>query len=201
MNQPSFKADDISEQEYLENEKVSDIKHEYFNGKVFAMSGGSINHQRLTGNVFAEFRQHLKGTPCEAFSSDIKVRADNGKKYFYPDVLVSCHNEDGSSYFTESPRLIVEVLSGATHKYDRTLKRDIYQALPSLEEYVLIEQDFVRIEVSRRLNAWQSDFYYLDDEITFTSIDLTLPVVEIYQRVDNEELREFFKKRHECLGE
>ena len=201
MNQPSFKADYISEQEYLENEKVSDIKHEYFNGEIFAMSGGSINHQRLTGNVFAEFRQHLKGTPCEAFSSDIKVRADNGRKYFYPDVLVSCHNEDGTTHFTESPRLIVEVLSGSTHKYDRTLKRDIYQTLPSLEEYVLIEQDFVRIEVSRRINAWQSDFYYLDDEITFTSIDLTLSLLEIYQRVDNEELREFFKKRHECFGE
>jgi Uma2 family endonuclease len=201
MNQPSFKADYISEQEYLEDEKVSETKHEYFNGEIFAMSDGSINHQRLTGNVFAEFRQHLKGTPCEAFSSDMKVRADKGKKYFYPDVLVSCHNENGSSHFTEAPRLIVEVLSGSTHKYDRTLKRDIYQTIPSLEEYVLIEQDFVRVEVSRRANAWQSDFYYLDDEITFASIDLTLPVLEIYQRVDNEELREFFKKHTECVGE
>lgn len=200
MNLPSFKANYISEQEYLEDEKVSEMKHEYFNGEIFSMSGGSINHQRLTGNVFAEFRQHLKSTPCEAFSSDMKVRADKGKKYFYPDVLVSCHNENGSSHFTEAPRLIVEVLSGSTHKYDRTLKRDIYQTLPSLEEYVLIEQDFVRIEVSRRAKAWQSAFYYLDDDITFTSIDLTLPVLEIYQRVDNEELREFFKKCHERLG-
>jgi Uma2 family endonuclease len=191
MSLPNYAPPYISEQEYLEDEKVRDIKHEYFNGEIFAMSGGSTNHQRVISNLVINIGMHLKGTPCEVFSSDMKVRADKGKKYFYPDVLVSCHNENGSSHFTESPRLIVEVLSSSTHKYDRTLKRHIYQTIPSLEEYVLIEQNVVQIEVSRKSKAWQSDFYYLDDEITFSSIDLTLPVLEIYQRVDNEELREF----------
>jgi Uma2 family endonuclease len=193
MSLPSFKSDYISEQEYLEDEKIRDIKHEYFNGEIFAMSGASTNHQRIISNLVMNMGFHLKGTPCEVFSSDMKVRADKGKKYFYPDVLVSCHNADGHSHFTEAPRLIVEVLSASTHKYDRTLKRDIYQSIPSLEEYVLIEQDVVRIEVARKANGWQSDFYYLEDDVTFTSIHLTLTVFEIYQRVDNEELRFFLK--------
>lgn len=197
MTQLNFHSNYISEQEYLEDEKVSEIKHEYFDGEIFAMSGASTNHQRIVSNLVMNFGFHLKGTQYEVFSSDIKVRADKGNKYFYPDVLVSCNNENGSSHFTEAPRLIVEVLSSSTHKYDRTLKRDIYQAILSLEEYVLIEQDFVLIEVSRKTNDWKSDFYYLGDEVTLNSIDLTLPVLEIYQRVDNEELRNFFKTLNE----
>lgn len=193
MSFPNYKVTYISEEDYLEDEKISDIKHEYFDGEIFAMSGGSVNHQRLTGNVFAELRHHLKGTPCEAFSSDIKVRADNGKKYFYPDVLVSCNNDDGNKHFSESPQIIVEVLSNSTRKFDKNLKRQIYQSIPSLEEYVLIEQDRVEIEVSRKSTNWQPIFYFIDDEITFASIDLTLPVLDIYQRVDNQEMRDFLK--------
>ncbi|MDD5214173.1 MAG: Uma2 family endonuclease [Methylococcales bacterium] len=193
MSFPNYKVTYISEEEYLEDEKISDIKHEYFDGEIFAMSGGSINHQGLTLNVSSELRHHLKGTPCEAFSSDIKVRADNGRKYFYPDVLVSCNNDDGNKHFSESPRIIVEVLSNSTRKFDKNLKRQIYQSIPSLEEYVLIEQDRVEIEVSRKSTNWQPVFYFIDDEITFESIDLTLPVLEIYQRVDNQEMCDFLK--------
>ncbi|MGB4497468.1 MAG: Uma2 family endonuclease [Methylococcaceae bacterium] len=193
MNFPKYKVAYISEDNYLADEEISDIKHEYFDGEIFAMSGGSVNHQRLTGNVFAALHHHLKGKPCEAFSSDMKVRADKGKKYFYPDVLVSCHNDDGNTHFSESPHIIVEVLSDSTRKFDKNLKRQIYQSIPSLEEYVLIEQDLVEIEVCRKSQNWQPTYYFIDDEITFTSIDLTLPVLEIYQRVDNQEMRHFLK--------
>jgi len=201
MNLPNYNPDFVSEQEYLENEKVCDVKHEYFNGEIFAMSGASKNHQRLTGNVFAEFRQHLKGTLCEAFSSDIKVRADKGKKYFYPDVLVVCQNDDENEYYTESPRIIVEVLSNSTRKFDKNLKRQIYQNIPSLEEYVLIEQDRVEIEVCRKSANWQPTYYFIDDDITFESIGLTLPVLELYQRVDNQEMRDFLKTLEETKNE
>lgn len=184
----------LSEQDYLDAEKVSDIKHEYFDGEIFAMSGAKANHQRVTGNIFAELRQHLKGTPCEAFSSDMKVRADEGNKYFYPDVVVSC-NQDGESDFTESPRLIVEVLSDSTRKFDKDLKRKIYQTIPTLEEYVLIEQDHVEIEISRKSADWHSSYYFLDDDVTFESIGLTLPVLELYSRVENKELQAFLAKQ------
>lgn len=192
MSVPSYKVAFISEADYLADEEISEIKHEYFDGEIFAMSGAKANHQRITGNVFAEFRNHLKSTPCEAFSSDMKVRADKGKKYFYPDVVVCC-NQDGDSDFTESPRLIVEVLSNSTRKFDKNLKRQIYQAIPSLEEYVLIEQDRVEIEVCRKSQNWQPIYYFIDDEITFESIGLTLLVLDIYARVDNQEMQSFLK--------
>jgi Uma2 family endonuclease len=194
MNVPSYKITSyISEEDYLADEELRDIKHEYFDGEIFAMSGGTVNHQRLTINISSEFHNHLKGTPCEAFSSDMKVRADKGKKYFYPDVVVSCNNDDGNTHFSESPRIIVEVLSNSTRKFDKNLKRQIYESIPSLEEYVLIEQDRVEITVFRKSVSWQPTYYFIEDEITFESIDLTLPVLEIYARVDNQEMQNFLK--------
>ena len=193
MTLPNYKVGDISEETYLEDEKMRDIKHEYVDGEIFAMAGGSKNHQRLVLNISSELRQFLKGTPCEVFSSDIKVRVDSGKKYFYPDALVVCQNDDKDAYYTESPRIIVEVLSNSTRKFDKNLKRHIYQAIPTLEEYVLIEQDRVEIEISRRSTNWQPVFYFIDDDITFESIDLTLPVLELYQRVENDEIHAFMK--------
>ncbi len=190
----------LSEQDYLEAEKVSDVKHEYFDGEIFAMSGAKANHQRITMNVGSAFHNHLKDTPCEAFISDMKVRADRGNKYFYPDVVVSC-NQDGDSDFTESPRLVIEVLSNSTRKFDKDLKRKIYQTIPSLEEYVLIEQDHVEIEISRKSEDWHSSYYFLGDDVTFESIGLTLPVLEIYQRVENKELQDFFAKHETTTTE
>ena len=193
MSVPSYTVTFISEEDYLKDEEISDVKHEYFDGEIFAMSGGSVNHQRLTINISSEFSNHLKGTQCEAFSSDMKVRADKGKKYFYPDVVVSCNDDDGNTHFSESPRIIVEVLSNSTRKFDKNLKRQIYQSIPSLEEYVLIEQDRVEIEVCRKSQNWQPVCYFIDDDITFESIGLTLPVLEIYERVDNQEMQNFLK--------
>lgn len=197
MSFPNYKPDYISEQNYLEDEKIREIKHEYFDGEIFAMAGASRSHQRLTTNTLVAIANHLKDTPCEAFSSDMKVRADNGKKYFYPDVVVSCTKGDGDSHFEEFPCLIIEVLSKSTRKFDQTLKRLVYQKIPSLEEYVLIEQDRVEIQVFRKSEGWQSTYYYIDDDITFASIDLTLPVLELYQRVENDDMREFMANKIE----
>lgn len=185
----------LTEQDYLEAEKVSDIKHEYFDGEIFAMAGASRSHQRLTTNTLVAFANHLKGTQCEVFSSDMKVRVDNGNKYFYPDVIVSCNKDETDNYYVESPRLIVEVLSDSTRKYDKDLKRKAYQTIPSLEEYVLIEQDHVEIEINRKSENWQANYYFLGDEVTFASLGLTLSVLEIYERVENRELQAFLAKQ------
>ncbi|MFI3122715.1 MAG: Uma2 family endonuclease [Methylococcales bacterium] len=191
----------LSEQDYLEAEKVSAVKHEYFDGEIFAMAGASRSHQRIISNLVIDIGTHLKNTPCEVFSSDMKVRADKGRKYFYPDVIVSCTKGDGDSHFEESPRIIVEVLSNSTRKFDKNLKRKIYQTIPSLEEYVLIEQDHVEIEISRKSEDWHSSYYFLGDDVTFESIGLTLPVLEIYKRVENKELQDFFAKHETTTTE
>lgn len=188
-----LKTNKISVEEYLQGELISEIKHEYIDGYVYAMAGASSNHGRIASNISGELRQHLKNLPCDVFIADFKVNVDYSK-FFYPDVVVICTPENGNSYYTEKPQLIVEVLSSSTQRKDRTLKRLAYQSLPSLQEYVLIEQDFVAVEVSRRSANWDSHHYFLGDEVYFESLDFRLPVTEIYRRVDNDEMREFLQE-------
>ena len=188
----------INEQDYLEGERLSTVRHEYINGDVYAMAGASKNHDRIAGNVFAKFHAHLEAAPCAPFFSDIKVKVDHD--FFYPDVIVVCDDQTEDDYYTESPKIIVEVLSKSTRRTDQTLKRSAYQKLPSLEEYVLIEQDFVDVEICRRSNGWRSEHYYLGDEVYFAAIDLRLPVEAIYARVVNDDMQEFLARRNEALN-
>lgn len=183
----------ISEADYLEGEKHTNIKHEYIDGEVYAMSGASANHNRIAGNLFRKLGNVLENHPCQPYTSDMKVKIDS--KYFYPDVLVDCSNLSGDSYFTESPVLIVEVLSKSTRQIDEKLKREVYLHIATLQEYILIEQDFVDVEIVRRSNGWRSEHYYLGEEITFESIGLTVSVEDIYSRVDNSDVKEWLEKK------
>ncbi len=186
----------ISEEEYLARELAAEFRHEYVDGRVYAMAGAHSNHNRISGNVYIALGVHLKGKPCQPYASDMKVRV--GSKYFYPDVLVDCSDTDG--YFTESPTLIVEVLSRSTRRMDETTKRMAYLQIPSLREYVLIEQDFVDIEVIRRSEHWQSRHYFLGDEVTFESVGLTVRVEEIYDRVKNRDVEEWLQAKEQEAG-
>ncbi|NQZ10528.1 MAG: Uma2 family endonuclease [Algicola sp.] len=179
----------ISPKEYLAGERISEVKHELIDGQVYAMAGSSIDHQRICANISGEFRTHLKGSSCEAMSSDIQVNV--GENYYYPDVMVVCDFDQSQRYFTQSPVIIVEVLSKSTRRKDLTTKRLAYTNIPSLKEYVLIEQDFVNIEVLRKSSNWQGTHYVLGDKVHFESIDLTLDVAEIYERVQNEDMAAF----------
>ncbi|WP_036254719.1 Uma2 family endonuclease [Methylobacter sp. BBA5.1] len=183
----------VSEQDYLQGELISDVKHELINGHVYAMAGASANHERIAGNIYRKFGNHLDGSACEPFGSDMKVKV--GSNFFYPDVSVDCHFDESQPYYTESPIIIVEVLSKATRKTDETVKLLSYINIPSLQEYVLIEQDYADIQIIRRREAWLPRHYFLGDEITFESINLTLPVEEIYYRVHNADMDEFLSSK------
>ncbi len=178
----------ISEQEYLDGELLSEVKHEFIDGSIYAMAGASADHGRIAGNLFAAFLRHLQEgkSPCEPFQADMKVKT--GKSFFYPDVLISCEQEE-NEYYRNAPLLIVEVVSQSTRKKDNTIKRLSYQNISSLEKYVLIEQDFVDVEMCRRSNHWRPEHYYLGDEVHFASIDLTLPVEDMYNRVMNDDMQ------------
>ncbi len=185
----------ISVEDYLEGELIAETKHELIDGAVYAMVGTSGNHQRIAINVLAEFRSHLKNLPCEPFGSDMKVRV--GSNFFYPDIIVDCHFDESEPYYTETPIIIVEVLSKTTRRNDKTVKLANYLKLPTLQEYVMIEQNYVDVEVLRRSDGWVSKHYYLGDDVTFTAIDLTLPVEVIYQRVRNEDMLAFLAAKSE----
>jgi Uma2 family endonuclease len=178
-----------SEEDYLASEQVSDIKREYIDGQVYAMAGAGYNHNCVSANMLRELGNHLKGTPCATFMADIKVKL--GRDYVYPDVLVDCSTMRGDDLFATAPVIIVEVLSRSTRKTDMTTKLIRYINLPSLQEYVLIEADIALVQVMRRSKGWMPEYFFLGDNVYFESIDLSLPVEAIYDRVDNADMNEF----------
>ena len=183
----------MSEEEYLESEKKSELKREYVDGQVYAMAGASSNHNLLCGNVHTAFNVHLKGNPCRPYMSDMKIKV--GTQYYYPDVLVNCSKLLGDSYYTDSPTIIVEVLSKTTRRNDETKKRMAYMQLATLQEYVLIEQDIAKIAIMRRSGGWITESYYLGDDVSFASIGLTVAVENIYDGIQNLDMTDWLAQK------
>jgi Uma2 family endonuclease len=189
---PLVKNDEkVSEAEYLKGELTSEIKHEFIDGYVYAMAGASKNHYRITKNIVYGLENDLrhKKSPCEVFSSDIKARgSEQTTKYFYPDALVTCDPDDNESeYYVNSPIIIVEILSDSTRKYDKGQKKLAYFNILTLQEYIIVEQDYCEVEVFRKNEHWKSTIYFLGDDIMLDSIGITLSVEDIYLRVKNKD--------------
>ena len=141
----------LTADEYLAWERVQPDKHEFFDGEVFAMAGGSFRHNWISGNVLRELSRVLVG--CFTFTSDQRVGLDDGKRFVYPDVSVVCgaiQSRDGTTDVLLNPTVIVEVLSTSTEPYDRGLKWEGYQRLSSLSDYLLVSQHEVRVEQFQR---------------------------------------------------
>lgn len=175
----------ISVEDYLEGELVSDIKHEYINGEVYAMAGATRTHNIIAGNVFGALLNHLRGTPCRAFIADMKVgiRTQHDDYFYYPDVQVSCE-KNGNALYNDEPVLIVEVLSDSTERKDRAEKFHDYRKLDSLQDYVLIAQDSRRVEIYSRETGWDLVLSVNDDSFSLNSVDLHLSLDEVYEDVD-----------------
>ena len=190
----------ISEEEYLDGELISELKHEYIDGYVYAMAGASRNHGIISRNVLVELSNKLKQqkSPCETYSSDMKVKiSDLINSFFYPDVMMVCDIDNEDDYYQSSPVIIVEVLSKSTRKNDLSTKKLTYFNIPTLQEYVLIEQDLCEINVFRKSDDWKSTIYFLGDEISFESINTTISVEDIYYQVDNEDIVKYLKDKEE----
>jgi Uma2 family endonuclease len=173
----------LTVEEYLEGELKSDVKRELIGGQVYAMVGASRYHVLIAATLVRRLGNHLAGSPCRTYMSDMKVRV--GDDFYYPDVLVSC-TAGGHDYYETAPVLIIEVLSPATERQDRLEKRLAYQRLASLKEYVLIAQDKMRAEVYRPIEGgWELERYGQDDELRLESIDLTITMAQIYEDVIN----------------
>lgn len=146
--------------DFLAWEATQDGHHEYIDGEVFAMAGGTIEHNAATLATGATLRQHLKGTPCRAFVADVKVQVQASNSLLYPDVVVTCYPADladSKALALKEPTLIVEVLSPSTAAFDRGGKFAHYRLLDSLQEYMLIDTDTAQVEVFRRnaANRWE----------------------------------------------
>jgi len=186
----------ISVADYLEGEKGSQTKHEYIDGEVYAMAGTSKSHNRIIGNLLEQLRNHLRGSGCEPFFVDIKVRVEKMNRFYYPDVVVVCGEDDEDDYYAVKPKLIVEVLSPRTSLTDRREKMFAYQEIESLQEYIMIEQDRMFAEIYRRRdfdNLWSWIEFEAGEEIEFASIDFKMPMTEIYQGIELPETDNFGK--------
>ena len=177
----------LTVEEYFNLEQTSEILHEYVDGEVFAMAGASEQHNFITGNIYTSFRSHLRGTPCRTFASDMKVKVKVQKAdiFYYPDIIVTCDPNDNERYFKTSPKLIIEVLSNSTKTIDKREKRLNYQNIESLQEYVLISQDEIKVEVYRKNDQgnWLMQTLGKEDELYLNSINLTITMAEIYEDV------------------
>ena len=131
----------ITEQDYLEGEKSSKVRHEYIDGQVYAMAGASKRHSEIAVNISTALRIASRRSPCRVYSSDVKVRLAEHRSYYYPDVIVGCEEDEANDYYLEKPCLIVEVLSQTTAKRDRSEKLLAYMNIPTLRAYLLVEQD------------------------------------------------------------
>ena len=136
--------------DYLTWEAEQVDRHEFLDGEVFAMAGAEDRHVTVAGNLYIALRQHLSGSPCRTYMSDMRLRVAAANAYFYPDVMVTCSAQDlASPMHKAEPKLIAEVLSPSTAAYDRGLKFSHYRTLDSLQEYVLIDLDSRRVDCYR----------------------------------------------------
>jgi Uma2 family endonuclease len=177
-------------EEYLKTEEASQIRHEYLGGQIFAMSGASAEHNLIAGNIYTSLRSHLRGSSCRSFMSDMKVKlkTQNADIFYYPDIIVTCDPQDNERYFKTRPCLIIEVLSPSTEAIDRREKLLNYQTLESLQEYVLVFQDEIKVEIYRKDSQGSWSVQTLnnnDDEVCLESVNLTLTMAEIYEEIFN----------------
>jgi Uma2 family endonuclease len=179
----------LSEQEYLQGELASEIRHEYVDGQVYAMAGAGEAHNLIAGNIFARLRDFARGGPCRVFISDMKLHVQTWKAYYYPDVMVTCDPSDSHSQFKERPSLVVEVLSPGTESTDRREKMLAYRTLPSLREYLLVATDQRHVERYRRdeHDEWQLVALGQGEALLLESIGTSLTLDEIYEDVQLED--------------
>lgn len=174
----------ITPAEYLEGERASEIRHEYIDGKVYAMSGASAEHNEICGDAYTMLKNHLRGGSCRVFMEAVKVElSDNlGDAFYYPDVFVTCEPKGEDTHVMREPKLIIEVISPSTARHDRGEKLAAYKRIPSVEEIVIIEQEWPEIFVTRRSDNWKRHIYtMMDSVIEFASVGMTIKVADIYQ--------------------
>ena len=190
----------ISTDEYFAREETAEHRSEYYCGDVFAMAGGTPNHNRITVNLASLLNSQFRDRPCEAFSSDLRVQVARDVHYTYPDVAVVCGElilAEGRTDTITNPVVIMEVLSESTRDYDRGTKFTAYRSIETLTDYILIDQDTVHIEYfSKELDGtWRlREFFNTEEVMEIKSIEAALPAKAIYERVALTPIRSMFSK-------
>ena len=178
----------MSYEEYVNWESTQEMRHEYCDGEVIAMAGSTRKHNRISGNTFKILDDTLADRPCEVYINDVKVQVQPRRKYFYPDVVVTCDKRDQESNFVAFPCLIIEVLSPSTESFDRGFKFSQYRKFETLQEYVLVQVEQPIVEVFQRNEQGQWVFfeYGLSDRLFLKSVNVEIAVSELYRQIQFE---------------
>jgi Uma2 family endonuclease len=173
-------------EEYFAWEEQQQCRHEYIDGEIYAMTGGTLNHVRIALNFGALLKNHLRGSGCQTGNSDCRVNIQGSNDYVYPDLSVTCDLRDRTAtQFISYPCLIAEVLSPSTEAYDRGNKFRMYRRNPILKDYVLIDANSVAIDLYRKDEAgnWYILNYQAGDTIDLGSIKLTFSIEQVYEDI------------------
>jgi Uma2 family endonuclease len=179
-------------EEYLRIERDSSERHDYIDGEIVAMSGGSYNHSLIISNTVRELGNRLKGKPCRALESNLRVGIPRTPRLMYPDILVICGKpefdpRDDHNETVTNPRLVIEVLSPTTERHDRGEKFRRYRQLESLQEYVLVSQERPSVETYFRQpeGTWlMAPYAGMESTVRLRSVEIDLPMTEIYAGVE-----------------
>ena len=186
-SQPKYIDSTIDE--YLQFDLESLVRYEYLGGQVYPVIGDSHNLKIIAENLFARLRTQLYGTDCHVFSSDMKVRIESMNAFYYPEVSVVKDSHDKNLYFKSHPCLIAEVISPITERIDRNEKLFNYRQIPSLQEYILVDQSEMKVEIYRKVyrNNWLLEIVTGDSILKLQSVHLEITMAEIYEDVEFEQ--------------
>ncbi len=180
----------ISPEEYLQIERRATYRSEFLNGEMFAMAGGTRQHNRISSNLVSEINQHIKSRDCNIYSSDLRVHVPSTGYFTYPDIVITCGKEDFTDAHNDilvNPLVIMEILSDSTASIDRGRKFEQYRELASLVEYLLIEQRTPHIEQYIRHDPQEWRYRIIrgiDKQVLIPTIDCTLSLRDIYHKVE-----------------
>lgn len=177
----------LSEEDYLAGEEASNVRHEYVDGQIFAMSGANERHNRIAGNVFFRLRAAARGSRCGVYVSDMRLHIAERRIYYYPDVMLTCDETDDHELYKERPCLVAEVLSASTENIDRREKLNVYRSLPSLRYILLIRAGHADVDYYCRNEAGEWETGKLEDDqligIDCGAYRASLSLIDIYEDV------------------
>jgi len=181
------RSDLLTIEEYLAGEMSSPVKHEYVGGAIYAMAGGTNNHNAIATNALVSLGTQLRGKACRPFNSDTKVRIQlpTHTRLYYPDAMVVCHQNKRQADFQDSPAIILEVISESTRRIDEQEKLEAYLTISSLTAYVLLEQDRPKATIWRRAEQGfiQETVLGLESVIVLDAIGVQLPFADVYEAI------------------
>jgi len=177
----------LTDEEYLSLERQAAEKSEFYQGECFAMAGASRWHNLLTGRIFAALLNHLEGKECTPYMADMRLHIKTHKHYVYPDVVVVCNEEAYvEDDMIDDATVIIEVLSATTELYDRGRKFLNYQSLPSFQEYILISQNSMQVEIFRRgdQNKWEYErLWQVSEKLNIKALNFSITLADLYKSV------------------